>query len=513
MDAVRGLALSFSFLFLTHFVKAQIITTWAGNGVGAYAGDGGPALSASISEPEGIAFDDTGNVYIADEGDNVIRKVNSIGIITTVAGNGLIGYTGDGGQATQARLNAPTTIAFDKLGNMYISDTYNHVIRRVTQTGIISTFAGNGFGGYAGDGGQASLASLNSPECVALDDTGNVYIADAGNNRIRKVNTLGVISTFAGTGTNGYGGDGGPAPAAKLSYPNAVLIDTLLHLVYVSDNFNHRVRVIDQLGIINTKAGTGIAGHTGDGGVCNAAQLNQPHGLALDVAGDLYIADEGNSVIRKITAASIISTYVGKGTPAYSGDGGPAILAGLSNAPALGVDAAHNLYIGDYANARVRKVSYCASPIALTITGADTICLGDSAMIVVNSASTYTWSTGDLKDTIVVKPVNDSIFWVAGVSSQCADVDSFAIVVHSCSTGMDGREMVYGFYPNPTKEQITIHVNSPGNEMYHLIDARGVKMISGQINAGETVLSLESLPPGVYLLRIGRYWRKTLIKE
>ncbi|HXB40704.1 MAG TPA: T9SS type A sorting domain-containing protein [Bacteroidia bacterium] len=506
------------FSITVSFSQAQIITTYAGNGIGAYGGDNGPAVNASISEPEGIAFDDSGNVYIADEGDNVVRKVNSLGIITTVAGSGVIGYSGDNGPATSAKLTSPTTVAFDKNGNMYISDTYNNVIRKVTKAGIITTFAGNGFGGYSADGVAATSTSLDLPECVTLDDTGNVYIADAGNNRIRKVNLAGIISTIAGNGMAAYGGDNGIATAAKLSYPTAVLIDTVNHKIFISDNGNNRIRVINSTGIISTCAGTGIPGYSGNGAPATNAQLKGPHGLAFDKFGNIFIADAGNSVIRKINSTGIISAYAGNGTNGYSGDNGPAILAKISSAPAMNFDAANNLYIGDYANSRVRKVSFCQTPINVNISAKDTICIGDSSTLHANGALTYTWSAnaGNFNsDSVVVKPIVSTTYSVAGISGQCANIDSVKIVVNNCSGGLkQNNNSEFSVYPNPAEE--IIFINSPGESLVKIYDARGAKVKEQKVQLNKTEIDIRDLSKGVYFLQISDYTgiaRHILIKQ
>lgn len=503
---VKHACLIFLILFF-YSSQAQIISTYAGNGIGAYGGDSGPAINASISEPEGIAFDDTGNVYIADEGDNVIRKVNALGIITTVAGNGQIGYSGDNGPATSAKLTSPTTVAFDKNGNMFISDTYNNVIRKVTQAGIITTFAGNGFGGYSADGVAATSTSLNLPECVTLDDTGNVYIADAGNNRIRKVNLSGIISTIAGNGTGIFGGDNGIATAAQISYPTAVLVDTINHKIIISDNGNNRIRVVNAAGIISTYAGTGIAGYSGNGALATNSKLNGPHGLAFDTSGNIFIADAGNNIIRKVNSAGIISTYAGNGINGYSGDNGPAILAEISSAPAMNFDAANNLYIGDYANSRVRKVSFCQTPVTINISGMDTICIGDSSTLHASGTLTYTWSANagnSNLDSVVVKPTVTTTYSVAGISGQCADFDSVIIVVNTCSSGMKQSDNFrFSVYPNPATDKFFI--NTRDESTLKIYDTAGKKVKEQKLQVSKTEIDVRDLPEGIYFLEISDY--------
>jgi uncharacterized protein (TIGR03437 family) len=334
---------------------AGIITTIAGNGNHGYSGDGGPAISAEINLPYGVAVDVAGNLFIADTGNQRIRKVTPAGIITTIAGNGNEGYSGDGGPAASAELYLPYGVAVDGAGNLFIADAYNNRIRKVTPAGIISTIAGNGAGGDSGDGGPATSAELGNPFGVAVDDAGNLYIADKLNSRIRKVTAAGTISTVVGNGSN-YSGDGGVATSAQLGYPVGVASDSGGHL-YISDNSNQRIRKVTAAGIITTIAGTGNPGYSGDGGRATSAQLNFVLGVAVDAAGNLYIADGGNSRIRKVTPAGVISTIAGNGARGYSGDGGPATNAELNTPYGVAVDGAGNLFIVDTYNNRIRKVT------------------------------------------------------------------------------------------------------------------------------------------------------------
>jgi sugar lactone lactonase YvrE len=291
-----------------------IITTVAGNGQGypiliepvVDAGDGGPATNALVNSPVGLNLDALGNLYIADFYNFRIRRVATNGIITTFAGAGL-GGAGDGGPATNASLSLPTGVALDSTGNLYIADRNHARIRKVDTNGIISTVAGNGAATYAGDGGPATNTSLCGPTGVAFDAFGNLYIADLGNNRIRKVDTNGIISTVAGIGpgaTSGsYSGDGGAATNAGLYYPADVALDAIGNL-YIADGGNNRVRRVDANGMITTVAGIGPSGtdgrYSGDGAAATNASLFDPSGVALDAVGNLYIADTHNERIRKV---------------------------------------------------------------------------------------------------------------------------------------------------------------------------------------------------------------------
>ena len=292
-----------------------IVTTFAGSGVPCFRvegykpfGDGGPALEAGFCVPTGVTVDANGNVYII--ADMRIRKVDRSGIITTVAGTGEIGFSGDGGPATAASLNHPQDLATDAAGNLYIADIFNHRIRKIDTDGIITTIAGTGpiwfdGGGYSGDGGPAVRAYLRRPSNVAVDGYGNVYIADNNNHRIRKVDTAGIITTIAGTGPigfdeGGYSGDDGPAVRARLHSPLGVAVDSTGNL-YIADSGNYRVRRIDREGIITTIAGTGERGFSGDGGPASRARLGPPRDVAMGIAGSIYIADSFNHRIRRLT--------------------------------------------------------------------------------------------------------------------------------------------------------------------------------------------------------------------
>jgi len=270
-----------------------------------YSGDGGTATAALLYEPVDVAIDNGNNLYIVDNGNNNIRKVNSAGIISTIAGGLGIGYGGDGGAATAAVLNAPEGIAVDGTGNIYIADWGNNVIRKVDTFGIISTIAGNdALGiGYSGDGGAATAAQLNGPYGIAVDDAGNIYFAEQGNNVIRKVNTSGIISTIAGNHILGYGGDGGPATAAEFYNPTGVAVDAAGN-IYIADGGNNVIRKVNPVtgGIITTVAGNYIlgSGYSGDDGPATDAQLSGPNAVTADVLGNIYIAD-ANGYIRKVT--------------------------------------------------------------------------------------------------------------------------------------------------------------------------------------------------------------------
>jgi uncharacterized protein (TIGR03437 family) len=330
-------------------VSNGVIATVAGGG--SAVGDNGPPASAQLYSPNGVAVDSAGDVYIADPGNNRVRKVSN-GAIVTVAGNGTYGFSGDSGLAASAQLNAPNGVAVDSSGNLYIADTGNNRIRQVSN-GMIATVAGNGTQGFSGDNGPATNAQLSSPNGVAVDSAGSLYIADLGNNRVRKV-ASGVIATVAGNGAYGFSGDNGPGAAAQLYYPEGVTVDAAGNL-YIADQWNGRIRKVSN-GVITTVAGNGTAGFGGDNGPATSAQLHYPAGVASDAAGHLYIVDTNNQRIRKVSNG-VIATVAGNGTPGYSGDNGPATAAQLNWPSGAAVDSAGNLYIADTTNGRVRVLS------------------------------------------------------------------------------------------------------------------------------------------------------------
>ncbi len=352
----------------------QIISTVAGTGTSGYTGDGGSAITATLNYPQGVVVDNNGNFYIADAGNSVIRKVTASGIISTVAGNGTYGYSGDGGPATASALNYPQSIAVDGNGNLFIADNGNYCIRKVSAAGVISTIAGNNTMGNTGDGGAATAASLISPISVAVDAAGNVYVGDQYAYCVRKISTTGIISRVAGTGTAGYSSDGGSALVAALGEIYSVAVDGNGNL-FIGDK-SHRIRKVSSFGIISTVAGTGNTGYSGDGGPATAADLSSSFGMTVDGSGNLYFADFANYRVRKISTAGIISTVIGNGSSTYSGDGDAASTA-LSPA-AIAVDGNGNLFVSDEFNAGIRKLTTGGLPTMGTISGATSVCAGIS---------------------------------------------------------------------------------------------------------------------------------------
>jgi sugar lactone lactonase YvrE len=402
--------------------KQGIVTTIAGTGTIGYSGDGGLAIKAMLYYPSSLILDPQGNLCFSDALNNRVRRISKSGIISTIAGNGLAGFSGDGGLASAAQIGGYTSLIFDKIGNLYIEDFNNYRIRKVSVDGIISTYAGNGnwgndgdggqainasivgtgsmafapdgtlyiptqastiraispigiintvvgngISGFSGDGGMASAAQLNYPMGVSIDKIGNMFVLDGWNYRIRKISTSGIITTVAGNGTYGYSGDGGPATMAQISY-TSLYIDNFGNIIF-ADTYHSRIREINLSGIISTIGGTGAINFTGDGGNPLLAQFNGLSGLTFDGLGNLFIMDQYNYRIRKVSTNNIVTTYAGNGSQTYNGDGMQATLTAINPGGASGIaaDKLGNVFFSEPAFNRVRKIT--TDGIITTIAG------------------------------------------------------------------------------------------------------------------------------------------------
>jgi sugar lactone lactonase YvrE len=382
------------------------LKTIAGNGTAGYTGDDGPATAAELYDPDGVNFDAQGNLYIADLVNNRIRKVDTAGNITTVAGNGTAGFSGDGGPATAAELNGPFGVVPDSAGNLYIQDTLNARIRKVDTTGTITTIAGNGTFGLTGDGGPATSAEVAEVQGARFDAAGNLYVAQCGPAAIRRIDTNGIITTVAGNGTDGFSGDGGPATSAQLNCASGVAIDAAGEL-FIADYLNNRVRKVNANGIITTIAGNGTPGFTGDGGSALSAEINLPNDVDVDAAGDVFIADSGNNRLRKIDTNGVITTVVGGLNNAGS--------AGVNAPSAMALDNTGNLYFSDSGNNAVREV-FPAGALVFPTTG------------VGSAASPLTVSLSNIGNVNVTIASQASF----GLSGNTAD---FSLVGGTCLAG------------------------------------------------------------------------------
>lgn len=485
------------------------INTIAGNGIMGFGGNGGPATAASLYTPTGTLLLPSGDLLIADLVNHQVRKVSPAGVITAFAGTGIAGFSGDGGAATAARLNHPYGLATDVAGNIYVADQYNHRIRKISPAGIITTVAGTGTAAYSGDGGPASAAKLSFPNYIYMSSSGDLFVTDNGNHVIRKISVAGTISTIAGNGIPGASGDGGPATAARLNYPAGLTMDSYGNL-YVAGNVTNNVRKISTSGIITSIAGTGIAGFSGDGGAATTAQLSMPLDITFNAAGDLLVADYGNNRVRKIAGfaptgipvftgphPSSISYCVTEAVTGYTVDtlmkandpdvgqtltwslvtppshgtavisystlstGGTVTPIGLTYTPTLGYVGAdaYSVRVSDGVMADTISVNVTmeTSPAAGVVSGADTVCQGST--ISLSGSVSGTWSTitgmaGVSAGGVVsgITPGADTI--ALTVSNSCGS----AITLHpvwvraasDCSAGLtdvSAPEMV--IYPNP----------------------------------------------------------------
>ena len=529
-----------------------VISTFAGTGDWGYGGDEGPATEARLVLPLGMASDSAGNWYIADTYNHRVRKVDSLGVITTIAGTGEAGYSGDNGPATEARLNGPRGVALDLDGNVYVTDSSNHRVRRIdAETRVISTLAGQGEQFLSSrhtpvEGGSALTARLSRPWGVATDSAGNVYVADYLNHAVRKIETgTGIITTLAGlVGERSYGGDGGPATEARLFVPSDVATHSGGN-VYVADSGNHRIRKIDATGTITTIGGSGERGYGGDGGSAIEAQLQSPQGVATDSAGNVYVVDSGNYRVRKVQADSgaittiagngsrtdgwvggpaeeakfvslrsiavdgsgtlffadvhrvwkldasgTISTLAGTGEPGYSGDGGPATEAQLSSPYGVATDSSGNVYVADRGNRRMRRIDAATGTIeTLAGTGARTSFSGDN-LGDGGPASEATFSA----PYGVAVDASGNVYVADYVNHRIRKIDAMGTITTLAGTGEsgdggDGSATVEAQLAYPR----AVAVDTAGN--VYVADRSGVRRIDAASGDIETILETEGYFP------------------
>jgi hypothetical protein len=433
----RGLLLFFVLLLLPTIMHGQIITTVAGGGSGGL-GDGGLAIAAQLSIPGSVAFDSYNNMYIGDCNHHRLRKISPFGIITTIAGTGTAGYSGDGGQATNALLDNVSGVAVDKFGNIYFTEVFKNVVRKISPSGIISTYAGNGLPGYSGDGGLATAARINRPSGIWVDTSRNLFFTDGGCEGIRKVSASGIISTVAGNGSPGYSGDGGLATNAMLNAPHGVVVDHFGN-IFIADQTNNRIRKVSATDTITTIAGDGTYAYSGDNGPATLAKLQSPWGIVVDDTGNVIFSEYNSNTIRKISTSGIITTIAGNNIMGYGGDGGPATAASFNHPYGIALDSCENLYIADGQNNRMRKVTF------------DTSC---------HFIGSTTLNTNE-----IVQHFNISI------------------------------------YPNPAYEQITITANSNITSIT-ITDLLGQKVLTRHVNSPTAEVNITWLLPGIYFVTV-----------
>ena len=425
-------------LFISHRSKNRIrkvnkdgiITTIAGNGKAGFGGDNGPALKASLNFPAGLCHDEVGNLYVADRNNHRIRRIDTSGIITTVAGTGTPDWSGDGGPAVEADLNYPSDLVCDGKGNLYISDRSNNRIRKVDSKGVISTVVGLGLPEFGGDFGPATEAFLKYPFGIDLDNKGNLYIADRGNNRIRKVDSQGIITTVAGDGTHFFSGDYGPATRASLAYPTDVVADNKGNL-YIADRNNNRVRQVDPLGIMTTVMGIGRYEYNGDNEIASETTLHLPFALELSGDGKLIIVDRNHFRIRSMDLKShSVATLAGNGNSWFRGDGGPGNGATLEFPSGIVADSKGNIIFSDKMNNRLRFID--PKGFIYTLAGTENQGNeGDGGPV--SEASLY------LPDAMAMDR-NDSIYFISpqGSSKFVRKIDSKGTITRFAGNGILG---------------------------------------------------------------------------
>ena len=477
-------------------VQSYTIATEAGNGIDGYSGDGGLATSAAESFPVGAAYDSAGNLYVVEMGNNIVRKVTAAGIISTVAGNGAAGFSGDGGPATSAKLNYPAGVAVDTAGNLYIADGDNHRIRKVVN-GTITTIAGNGIAGYTGNGGQAISAELDTPEHLRFDAQGNLLFADPAQNVIRKIAPSGIITTVAGTGDLGLIGDEGPATSAHLWNPNGVAVDAAGN-IYIADTGNYAIRKVDIYGIIHNFAGDYFSsGFSGDNGPASNALLDNPFDVDVDAAGNVFIPDTYNQRVRVVTTDNIIHTIAGTGVDGYSGDGGAATSAHLSFPIGICPAASGSVHLADAGNNVMRLLStqqLQPPSLIVTKTHVGNFVAGQAGAtytVVVSNASGSSPTSGTVTVTDAM-PAGLTLVSIAGTGWTCA--------TNTCTR--DDALNGGASYP-PLTVTVNVASNAPATVINQVIasgggdGATGVSDPTNVVSAPGVALTGGTLPNGL----------------
>ena len=511
--------LAIALLLVSCCAQAQTITTYAGCCTGGGpVGDGGPATAAKLFDPISGTFDKYGNYYFVEGlAGNRIRKINTSNIITTICGTGISGFSGDNGPAPIANIHTPTSIVLDTTGNIFFVDEANNRVRRIDHTsGIITTICGNGSATSTGDGFPATAATLNNPADICFDKYGNLYIAEFSSARIRKITPSGVISHFAGVnGTPGYSGDGSRADTAKLGAVSGLAVDTSNN-IYIADASNSRIFKVNTSGIITTYAGTSTGFlFNGDGIPATSANID-PVKIGFDQSGNLFIAENQNYRVRMIDGVGFIHTAAGTGISGFSGDNGPATAAQFRYPTGIAFDGCGNLYVPESANNRVRRIAYSANP-TITLTGSTSVVLGGTVTVtatISNAGSGYSinwYNKGILFSTTAV-PVTTYI--------KTAGTDSITAIIYGCGssapsglhvvatdnshTGINSIRQGAGnmvLFPNPVTALLHINNTQPGSR-YTLYEMTGRAVASGIFDKQDNEIDMNHMAHGVYLLQV-----------
>jgi sugar lactone lactonase YvrE len=461
----RNLAWLVAVLVTSMLAGAEVprVTTVAGG----FLGDGGPATSASFAFPTAVARDSKGDLYVADARNCRIRRVSAQGVITTFAGTGICGYSGDGGEAKSARLQYPNGITFDRRGDLLVAAGSS--VRSISPTGVITTVAGGGKPGYSGDGGPATKAALNGASGVSVDPAGDVYIADSNNNAIRKIDAAGVIHTVAGNHTAGFSGDGGPATSASLRSPSNVLVDAAGDL-YISDSYNWRVRKVDSTGTINTYAGDGLDGATGSGGPAIGAAIGYPVGLRLD-AGKLYISTGLGFIWAVDLNTQIINIVAGTGVGAFNGDGNRALATSFNQPNGLISDGAGGLFVADSGNNRLRHLD--SNQTVTTVAGGGIADGGPATGASLNFSSTFSHIAFDPEGNLYIADIGNCRIRKVSTSGI---ISTFAGVGLSGYGGDNGpARSAYLNLPEAVAADVhgNIYIADTGNNVIRKVDSGG----------------------------------------
>ena len=511
-------------LLLSKITTGQIITTIAGNGTANYVSSNNNSLTNGIGYPLRAAFDKMGNYYFASYDLHRVFKVDNSGIISCIAGTGIAGFSGDSGLAIAAKLNTPLFIAIDSSNDIFISDCYNHRVRRIDHiTGIITTYAGSGAvglgnGSYSGDSSIAINATFNGTYGLCFDTTWNLYIADCYNGRVRKVDALThIVNTVVGNGVLGFSGDNNLAINAELNAPVGICIDNNSSLIIADGLTNNRVRKVNVAGIISTIAGNGSTAYLGDSVLATNTGFSQLYDVATDKANRVFIADRAHNRIRMIDSAGIVHTIVGTGVAGFSGDSGIATNAQIYYCEGISFDKCGNLYISDFANRRIRKVWFNTDTLphsAEAITPNDTVSTGTqvttTASINTGTITSCQWikngiNTGTNSSSYTYTPTNgDSVYCIVTVRActgrMYTDTTTAIHITVNSGVGVASTTNYTNYtYPNPVHD--VLQVETTEAQQYVLHNLMGVAILQGTVDKNNSI-DMKAIPSGIYLLQL-----------